>query len=113
MQPSSYRFEIDASVDLVEVEMSLHLAMITLEGLFGTAAVRLDARYHLDEPGRAFTIEASTTVGAALVRVFTTLLSREFGDDSFVVRPLLGAGVDQPAVGDAFPAAGLAGGRVA
>lgn len=86
MPPTVYRFEIEKSVPLAEAEMSLHLAMIALEGLFSAAGLRLDARYSLDEPGRAIVVDGSTPVGASLVKVFTTLLTREFGEECFAVR---------------------------
>lgn len=88
MPAPAYRFEMDPSVDLAEAEMSLHLAMIALEGLYGPAGVRLDARYCRDEPGRALVVDSSTRVGGTLVRVFAALLLREFGDGGFVVRRL-------------------------
>ena len=117
MTPSAYRFEFDESVELAEAEMTLHLAMIALEGLFGRAAVRLDARYRLDEAAGAIVVDASTSVGAALVRVFTTLLTREFGDEAFDVRQVLGGepgAADAPTDPGARPPAGLTtGGRVA
>src|SRR5690349_1650792 len=86
MPQTVYRFHIGERVPLDEAEMSLHLAMIALEGLFSPAAVRLDARYHLDGPGRAILVDGSTPLGRSLVRVFTTLLCREFGDECFAVR---------------------------
>lgn len=86
MTPAAYRFEINPDVPLEEAELSIRLAMIALEGLFGHAGVSVDARYRLDEPDRAVVVDGSTRVGAALVRVFATLLSREFGDGSYTVR---------------------------
>jgi hypothetical protein len=91
MSQLTYRFEIDPSVDLADAQMSLHLAMIAMEGLFGTAGVQLDARHWVDEPGRALLIDGSTKVGQALARVLATLLSREFGEELIVVRRI-GAG---------------------
>ena len=82
MSQTTYRFEIDKSVPLTEAEQSLHLAMVAIEGLYGPAGVRLDARYHLDESGRAIEVDGSTPVGSSLVKIFTTLLLREFGDDA-------------------------------
>jgi hypothetical protein len=38
MSALAYRFEINPLVPLAEAEMSLHLAMIALEGLFGPRA---------------------------------------------------------------------------
>jgi hypothetical protein len=83
MSQLPYRFEIDKSVPLTEAEMTLQLAMLALEGLYGQAQVRLEARYHLDEGGRALVVEGGNEVGTDLVRVFTALLIREFGEDSF------------------------------
>lgn len=82
MSQTIYRFEIDQSVPLTEAEQSLHLAMIALEGLYGSAGIRLDARYHLDEGGRAIVVDGSTPIGSSLVKVFSTLLTREFGEDA-------------------------------
>jgi hypothetical protein len=81
-----FRFEFEPTVPLTEAEMSLHLAMFAVEGLYGEARVRLDASYHVDEARRAITVAGGTEVGAAVVKVFTRLLSREFGEDAFRVR---------------------------
>lgn len=80
-----YRFAFHECVPIAEARMSLDLALITLEGLFSSANVRLDAHYHIDELSCAIVIDGSNEVGAALVKVFTTLLEREFGNDSFRV----------------------------
>lgn len=81
-----FRFEFGPSVPLPEAEMTLQLAMIAVEGLVGQARVRLDAAYHLDEPRRTIIVDGTTPIGAALVRVFTGLALREFGEDAFCVR---------------------------
>lgn len=86
MTTDVFRFEFEPSVQLAEAEMSLHLAMYAVEGLFGEARVRLDASYQLDDARRAITVDGSTEVGAAIVKVFTRLLGREFGEDAFCVR---------------------------
>ena len=84
MRPHSIQFTFKPDISLVEAEMSLHLAMFAIEGLIGRARVRLDAKYHLDEPNRAITIDAHRPVGRMIARVFTALLLREFGEDAFV-----------------------------
>lgn len=81
-----FRFEFDRGVPLTEAEMTLQLAMFALEGLVGQACVRLHAAYHLDEPRRVVIVDGTTLVGAALVRIFTGLLIREFGESAFHVR---------------------------
>ena len=79
-------FELKPHVPLTDAKMSLHLAMFAVEGLFGRAQVRLDARYELSQSHHHFTVDTGTSVGTHLVRVFTSLLQREFGDESFRVR---------------------------
>ncbi len=86
MTANVFRFEFEPTVPLTEAEMSLHLSMFAVEGLYGEARVRLEASYHLDEPHRTITVDGSTEVGAAIVKVFTRLLGREFGEDAFRVR---------------------------
>jgi hypothetical protein len=88
MITESYRFEFEPVVPIIDAEMSLHLAMIALEGLHGQAQVRLEAAYHVDESSRTITVNGTTDVGADLVRVFTGLLIREFGEDAFEVRSM-------------------------
>ena len=77
------RFRFDGEVRLADAEMSLHLAMFAVEGLFGRARVRLDAEYDLIEQDHCIDVDGGTEVGAMIVRVFTGLLLREFGEDSF------------------------------
>ena len=101
MSQLPYRFEIQTSVPLTEAEMTLQLAMLALEGLHGQARVRLEARYEVDEPHRTLVVEGGTDVGADLVRVFTSLLSREFGEDSFAVTAAKTSA--DPAIGSATP----------
>jgi len=96
MTASVFRFEFEPSVPLVEAELTLHLAMYAIEGLYGEARVRLEASYHLDDARRSITVDGGTEVGAALVKVFTRLLIREFGEDGFHVRPVEASSV-QPA----------------
>lgn len=86
MTPDAFRFELQPDVSLSEAEMSLHLALFAVEGLFGEARVRLEASYRLDAPCRSLIVEGSPEVGAAVARVFTRLLAREFGEDAFRVR---------------------------
>ena len=88
MAGQTYRFEFRPSVALVAAEKTLQVALGAIEGLHGQAEVRLDASYRVDEPSRAIDVDAATLVGAELVRVFTSLLIREFGDDAFVVRQI-------------------------
>lgn len=86
MNTSVFRFSFDSRIALGDAEASLLLAAVTAEGLFGETAVRIDFDYFADAPRRALLIDASTAVGIAIVRMFTRLLTREFGGASFEVR---------------------------
>ena len=76
-------FDFPPHVPVTDAEQTLHLAMLAVEGLFGRARVRLDARYEIDIASGAITLDASNEVGAAVARVFTCLLIRERGETSF------------------------------
>ena len=80
-----YRFVIQPRVPLDEIECSLVLAILTTESLHGETQTRLDAAHFFDADQRACVIDAHTDVGRDLNRIFTGLLLREFGPDSFRV----------------------------
>ncbi len=86
MTANVFRFEFEPSVVIAEAELTLHLATYAVEGLYGEARVRLEAAYRLDESRNDILVDGGTEVGAALVKVFTRLLLREFGQDGFHVR---------------------------
>lgn len=79
------RFQFETHVSLTGAEMSLHLAMFAVEGLLGRARVRLDAKYELNPDDNSIAVDDETEVGAAIVRVFTGFVLREFGETSFEV----------------------------
>ena len=87
MTTGVHQFVFQPSVPIVEAELTLHLATYAVEGLYGEARVRLEVGYHVDNARRSITVDGGTEVGAALVKVFTRLLLREFGEDGFQVRP--------------------------
>lgn len=85
MTADVFRFSISNDVPLVEAEMTLQLATFAAEGLFGSARVRLDFGYHLDTNRHAILVDGSKEAGAAVVKVFASLLLREFGEEAFRV----------------------------
>lgn len=89
MNSGVYRFVLDHSVPLLDAEMSLHLALLATEGLFGEAAVRMEASYHVDPPHRVISVDGTRALGLCVVRIFTVFLLREFGPDAFQVRPIV------------------------
>ena len=86
MTSEVFRFTLAEDTPLADAEMTLQLSIFAVEGLFGTANVRLDASYFVDMPRRIILVDGTNEVGGAVVRVFTNLLLREFGEDSFQVR---------------------------
>jgi hypothetical protein len=83
-----YRFEDDVPLD--DVEESLLLAVLAAECLHGQARVRLNAGYCFDKKRFCCIIDASTTVGQTISKLFTGFCIREFGEDSFKVERLDG-----------------------
>jgi hypothetical protein len=83
-----YRYTFQADVPKAEVEASLLLALIAVEGLHGEAQTRLDAGHALGGKFGTCVIDAGTPVGRDLAKVFTAFLRREFGEDSFRVERL-------------------------
>lgn len=83
MERTLYRYTFRPEVPKAEVEASLVLALIAVEGLHGEAQTRLDAGHTIGNRFSACVIDGSTPVGRDLAKVFTAFLRREFGEDSF------------------------------
>ncbi len=81
-----HRFEFNEDIDLEQAEQTLHLTLFGVEGLYGPARVRLEVCYELDATAHVITVSGATDVSEAVARVFTSFLSREFGEDAFRVR---------------------------
>jgi hypothetical protein len=86
---SIFRYTFRPEVPRAEVEASLLLALIAVEGLHGEAQTRLDAGHAIGGPFGACVIDGGTAVGGDLAKIFTAFLRREFGEDSFRVERLL------------------------
>lgn len=85
MSEAIYRYSFRQGVPPEEVRYSLLLAALAAEGVHGQSEVRLDAGYHMDEEQRACVVDATTPVGRTISRIFTGLLTREFGEGAFSV----------------------------
>ena len=86
MNTNVYRFVFEPQIVLEEAEMTLQLAIFAAEGLFGAARVRLDFGYFVDEPSRTIIVAGTTEVGETIIKIFTGLALREFGEDAFRTR---------------------------
>lgn len=85
MSAEVYRYRFTAAVPFDEVESSLILAILSTESLHGETQVRLDAAHALDADKRVCVIDAQTTVGRDLNRLFLGFIRREFGEHAFRV----------------------------
>ena len=80
-----HRYEFEASAPADEIESTLLLAVMAVEGLHGKSRVRLDAKYCFDAEKHACVIDADTVVGQDISRIFTGFAIREFGEAAFSV----------------------------
>jgi hypothetical protein len=80
-----YRYNFNSDVPLEDIEASLLLAILATESLHGEAQVRLDAAHFFDSDHRCCVIDAGTSVGRDLNRLFAGFVTREFGADAFDV----------------------------
>jgi len=85
MTKELYRYAIKSDVPLEDIEASLLLALMATESLHGEAQVRLDASHFLDATKHACVIDAGTSVGRDICRIFTGFAIREYGEDGFTV----------------------------
>jgi len=90
MFEQAYRYRFADRVKLHDAGDTLLLAALAVEGLFGSARVRMDFAFATDEAIRVIVVDASTDVGQAACSIFTAFLSREFGPDAFCVKRVEG-----------------------
>ena len=95
MTNEAYRYEFNEEVPIEEAEASLVLAIFAAESLHGEATVRLDVAHHFDVEKRACVIDAGTSAGKDLNRLFVGFLRREFGANGFSVERITAS--EQPA----------------
>jgi len=88
MSTTVYRYMFSDTVGLDEAEATLRLAVYAAEGLLGEAAVRLGFAYFRDTPRRAILVDGTSDAGDAVARVYTALLTREFGAGAYTLRRL-------------------------
>lgn len=95
MTTGVFAFTFAPSVPILEAEMTLHLAVFAAEGLYGESLLRLDFSYHVETSNHVIYVDGSNDVGASVAQMFTSLLTREFGQSAFRVRPVGNSGSNQ------------------
>lgn len=84
------RFKFHRNIDRKTIEEKIMLAIVTTEGTFGQAKVRLNAAYLASD--NKVVIDVSSPVGEHIAEVFTWLMTREFGEKSFSVERIRNEG---------------------
>jgi len=92
MRTDVYRFTFVPTIDMLEAEATLQLAIAAADGLFGEARTRMDVAYFVDVSRASMFVDGNTPVGNAVIRIFTAFATREFGPDAFAVRRMPAAG---------------------
>ena len=77
------KFIFKETISKEEIEAKVALAIITAECTFGQSKVRLNAAYFATD-GKVV-IDVSSEVGEHIAEVFTGLVTRELGEESFTV----------------------------
>lgn len=83
-----YRFKFKDGVPPKEIEETLFWAVFNAESVFGKPKVRLDASFYFERDKNVCVIDKSTDVGEHIAKVFTSMISLEFGEESFQVERL-------------------------
>lgn len=86
MCPALFRYQFAESVPMPEIEETFVLAILATEAIHGESETRLMAEHAMDVAKRACIVDANTTVGMDLNKLFVGFLNRQFGGDAFRVR---------------------------
>lgn len=96
MDGGVYKFSFREDVPAKQIEESLLWAAFNSESIFGRAKFRLDCSFHFDRYQKVVIIDKSTDAGKHLAQLFTSIISRECGDESFRIERLLAKGMRSP-----------------
>ena len=88
MKRERYQYHFTNTIAMQDVEDTLMLSVIAAEALHGRSQVNLDATFRLNKKERTCEITMSTAVGRDIACIFTGFLTREFGEDAFIVKRL-------------------------
>ena len=77
------KFKLNTKITKEELEERIAFAIVSAECTFGKAKVRLNASYVSENNKVA--IDVASEVGEHIAELFTGLLIKDFGEDSFAV----------------------------
>src|SRR5689334_7192426 len=89
MDNGVYKFTFRENIPAKDIEECLFWSGFNTESIFGKARFRLDGSFHFDRHRKFVVIDKSTDVGKHLAQIFTSVVSREFGEESFRIERLL------------------------
>lgn len=78
-----YRFKFKDRINSDLIESKIALAILSAEGVFGQAKVRLNAAYIVSR--NKAVIDVSSEVGEHIAQVFTRFMTEEVGEKKFIV----------------------------
>jgi hypothetical protein len=84
------RFKFPEDLGRETVEAQLALAIIATECAFGQPKVRISAGYCFSKDRPELVIDVGTEVGEHIAQVFTGLMTRQIGEDKFIVDRVAG-----------------------
>ena len=88
MERNIFRYRFKDDLDPQEIEESLLLAVLAVEGIHGRCAVRLAGTFYFDREKHACVIDGSTEIGQHVAGIFTGFLQKQFGDEAFQIERL-------------------------
>ncbi len=95
MNDGVYKFSFRDEAPPKDIEECLYWAAFNTESIYGKAKFRLDCSFHFDRHQKVVLIDKSTDTGKHLAQLFTSIVSREFGEEAFRVERLLAKGMKE------------------
>lgn len=90
MNLSLYRYSFGSELTMQDVKETLTVAVLATQCLHGLSQVMLDTRFSVDSKKRRCVVDAGSAVGRDIARIFTGLLSHQYGETAFKVKRIAG-----------------------
>ena len=85
MDRSIYRYKLSPKISMIDAWNSLFLSILASESIYGRAEVRTGLRFYLDDEEHTCYFDARSDVGQHTLKVFTGLITEQFGNDSYSI----------------------------
>ena len=79
MSQNVYNFTFDDSVSAVDVQSTFMLALIAVESMHGSVAVRMECRFNCYQKMRQYHVHTDSPIGNDLARIFAGFAMRAYG----------------------------------